>query len=189
MNKPATHTIKHRNETISVRPFDIRADSLEELTELLNRSYRSLADLGFRYLASWQDAQRTRERIKNAQCFVGIINEKIAATISYYEPQHTQYPPWDAAGPVAHFGQFAVDPMLQGKGIGDELLQFIERYAMSNGAAELALDTAEKAEHLVNYYTRRGYRFITHVQCEEVNYRSVILSKNLKIQAHHGQHL
>jgi hypothetical protein len=45
------------------------------------------------------------------------------------------------------------------------------------GARELALDTAEQAEHLVRYYMNRGYRFIEYIQHEGKTYRSIVLSK------------
>jgi DNA-binding winged helix-turn-helix (wHTH) protein len=45
--------------------------------------------------------------------------------------------------------------------------------------AELALDTAETADDLIAFYTRRGYRFVDHVRWDAVNYRSVVLSKRL----------
>ena len=41
-------------------------DSLIELTKLLNKAYKSLADMGFRYVASYQDAEQTKKRINQA---------------------------------------------------------------------------------------------------------------------------
>lgn len=173
--------MKVKNNKLCICSFDPGSDSVEELTSLLNRSYKTLADMGFRYVASYQDANKTLERMKNAVCFVGKLEEKIIATISYYSPEHTSYPGWPEGVKVAHFGQFAVEPAYQKLGIGSRLLDHVEHYAFINNAAELALDTAENASHLVNYYTRKGYCFRTYVQWKETNYRSVILSKKLSI--------
>ena len=55
-----------------------------------------------------------------------------------------------------------------------------EPRAKEMGALELALDTPEDARHLVDRYTRRGYRFIEHADWRPgTNYLSVILSKSL----------
>ncbi|WP_246665056.1 GNAT family N-acetyltransferase [Neorhizobium sp. P12A] len=63
--------------------------------------------------------------------------------------------------------------------MGRQLLRKADELAIASGAAELALDTAEPATHLVEWYTRLGYRFIEHAQWSHTNYRSVILSKRL----------
>ena len=76
-------------------------------------------------------------------------------------------------------GQFAVEPSLQGAGVGSTLLGFVEALASVKGVRELALDTSEHAQHLIRYYASRGYRFVEFARWEEVNYRSVILAKTL----------
>lgn len=81
---------------------------------------------------------------------------------------------------VATCGQFAVEPEYQGKGIGSRLMQLAEERAVEVGATELALDTAEMAHALIEFYAKRGFRFIEHVRWDTVNYRSVVLSKVLR---------
>lgn len=80
---------------------------------------------------------------------------------------------------VAAVHQFAVDPGHQGSGIGRALLQRAERWAGQNGFAELAMDTAEAATHLIDLYTRNGYQPVGWVQWPGKVYRSVVLSKRL----------
>jgi hypothetical protein len=65
-----------------IREFDQHADSIEELTRLLNRAYKALADMGFRYVASHQDAKITADRIKDACRLIGLRDQQIVATIS-----------------------------------------------------------------------------------------------------------
>jgi hypothetical protein len=55
----------------------------------------------------------------------------------------------------------------------------VEDLACAADASELALDTAEPALHLIDWYERRGYRFIEYVQWRGKRYRSVIMSKTL----------
>lgn len=165
---------------IEIREFDISEDSIPELTGLLNRSYKQLADMGFRFHATFQDDTVTMDRVKDAYCLIGLKEGKIIATISYYSECGPEYCSWYDKEGVGHFGQFGVEPELQKSGIGSRLMDIIEEYSLNRGDAELALDTAEGAKHLIDYYTKRGYRFIEYVQWEVPNYRSVILSKKLK---------
>lgn len=61
----------------------------------------------------------------------------------------------------------------------EDLIRRVEELAVQDGAAELALDTAEGAHHLIRYYSARGYRFVDYVQWNDTNYRSVLMSKRL----------
>ena len=156
------------------------AHSLEELTILLNRSYKSLADLGFIFLASHQDTSTTKDRVSKGKCFIALIHERIIGTISYYPPDRTTGSPWYDKPGVASFGQFAIDPAFQKLGLGHKLLRLVEQHAFESGAENLALDTAEGARHLVEYYEKRGYTMVEYAQWTVVNYRSVIMNKSIK---------
>lgn len=162
-----------------VRPVQ-DGDSMEELTLLLHRAYKRLADDGFRFFATHQSVQDTADRIRDARCWIGIHDNRPVATLSLYDSDHGSGTcAWYAKEGVWHFGQFAVDPALQGQGVGALLLSAAERAARSYGARELALDTAEGARHLIDFYGRRGYRFVQYVQWSVTNYRSVVLSREL----------
>lgn len=162
---------------ISIRPWQ-PTDNVVELTALLNGAYQKLADQGFRFLASYQDAETTRRRLKKGECLVAVMDGKLVGTITFY-PEEKGRHFWYKHPMVSKFGQFAVAPALQSAGVGGMLLDFVEDRARRNGFSELALDTAEKAVGLVAWYTKRGYRFIDFVQWTNANYRSVILSKRL----------
>ncbi len=171
-----TKSIKHN---ITIRRFDPAKDSIEELTLLLNRAYKGLADMGLRYWATYQGPDVTAERIKNRHCFVAFLGGKLVGTITYAPPNQKDGSPWYDRPEVAGIGQFGVEPELQGQGIGLQMMQFIEEHARANGAEELALDTAEPALHLIRWYESLGYRLIETVQWKDTNYRSVIMSKRV----------
>ena len=88
--------------------------------------------------------------------------------------------PWFDRPGVAAVSQFAVEPDVQGLGIGSALLARVEELARADGVVELSLNTAEPARHLVAYYEKRGYRLVDHTDATMPNYRSVILSKCLE---------
>jgi ribosomal protein S18 acetylase RimI-like enzyme len=100
-------------------------------------------------------------------------------TITYYTCARTCGSPWLDRPDVAHFGQLAVDPAVQGRGLGTRLIATAEARARCDGAREIALDTAESAGHLIAWYERLGYRFVEYVDWGVTNYRSVVMSKRL----------
>lgn len=164
---------------VTIRPIQ-ETDSFEEMTELLHRAYRVLADRGLRFVATYQDALVTRRRAMRGLCFIAEKDGKPVGTITYYSPTGQEGVDWYQRSDVAHFGQFAVEPGMQGLGIGSALIRLAEEIAVQRGMTELALDTSEQAVHLIAYYQRRGYRLIGYYQWDVTNYRSVILSKRLR---------
>jgi predicted N-acetyltransferase YhbS len=165
-------------EGLLVRRLEPR-DSMAELTALLHRAYAPLAAQGLRFHATWQDEATTLERTRSGECFVAVLGGKLVATLTLTPAGRASGAPFYERADVASFGQLAVAPELQGRGLGGLLVALAERRARETGAAELALDTAEGARHLIRYYARRGYRQVGRVKWEVTNYRSVILSKRL----------
>jgi GNAT superfamily N-acetyltransferase len=165
-------------DAVTLRTFG-PADDISALTALLHRAYAPLAARGMRYLASHQDDATTLRRISGGECWVAQAAGQLVGTITLRDAAHTSGCPWYDRPDVASFGQFAVDPDWQRRGVGTLLVQHVERRAREKSVAELALDTAETADDLIAFYTRRGYRFIEHVCWDVVNYRSVVMSKTL----------
>jgi predicted N-acetyltransferase YhbS len=154
-------------------------DSIPELTRLLHRSYGPLAAMGMRFLASHQSDAVTRKRAAGGDCFIAVIDGAIVGTIVFMPAARTDGTPWLDRPEVASLGQFAVEPELQRGGLGVRLMEQVEERAKESGAAEIALDTAEPARHLIEWYEKRGYRLIEYAQWDHTNYRSAIMSKSL----------
>ena len=164
---------------ITIRPIEPR-DSIEELTALLHRSYAPLGALGLNYTAVDQSTEVTRSRIGEGLCLVAAAaDNRICGTVLFHRSLKDSGTPWLDRPDVAHFGQFAVEPGLQKLGLGARLMDTVEARARALNAAEIALDTAEPAAHLIAWYSRRGYRFIEYAQWRGKKYRSVIMSKTL----------
>ncbi|MTI48135.1 GNAT family N-acetyltransferase [Sporosalibacterium faouarense] len=158
-----------------------KEDSINEITILLNKAYKSLADIGLKYVASYQDDDVTLLRVNNAyRCIIGLWENKIISTISIYTPKPSDNCKWYSNDFVAKIGQFAVLPELQRFGIGSRMMSLIEDEAKKmDGIKEIALDTAETAYHLIDYYKSRRYRYIETINWGVTNYNSVVLSKTL----------
>lgn len=163
---------------VQIRPF-AETDSVAELTSLLHRSYKRLADMGLRFVATYQDEGHTKELVEKGECFVAVSEGKIIGTILVYDKDNDEYPEFYKRDDVAVFGKFAVEPMYQNCGVGEKLMEHIEQYAISKGMKELALDTSDEAKHLIDYYKKRGFRFIRYHKWGSTNYRSMIMSKKI----------
>jgi GNAT superfamily N-acetyltransferase len=177
-------------DRVSIRR--LRADDrISDITALLHRAYRKQVEMGLKPLAGRQTDEVTAQRISDAECYVAVLPERDAAgqrtgrdrivgTILFQEPSWGKGPEWFERPEVANFSQFAVDPGVQGHGIGQKLIDVCERRAAESGAAELALSTASPDVDLVAFYHKRGYRFIQEFQWGPTNYMSHILSKTIR---------
>jgi GNAT superfamily N-acetyltransferase len=165
---------------VTIRPLASH-DSIDELTALLHRSYAVLGAMGLNYTAVDQTPEVTRSRIDGGLCLVAVgAADRVIGTVLFYPPEQTSGSPWFDRPEVAKCAQFGVDPPFQKQGIGARLAEAVEAEARAAGAKEIALDTAEPATHLIEWYARRGYRFIEYVKWRSKRYRSVILSKSLQ---------
>ncbi len=184
-------------------------DSLAELTGLLHRAYAKQVAMGLHAMASHQSPEVTRKRVSKGECFVAEMAgpppavaggesapssvSRLVGTIMFQEPAWgggsgdssgggiaASGPRWFRRPDVSNFSQFAVEPTLQGKGIGLMLLNTVEARARELGMAELALSTAEPDTDLVTFYRRRGFRDVERFDWGVTNYTSLIMSKTLR---------
>ena len=153
------------------------SDSIPDLTRFLHRAYANFAAMGLRYMATHQSEEVTQRRVDEGECYVAISEGTLVGTIMFKSVEQTSGSAWLDRPDVASIGQFAVAPELRSNGLGARMMDLVESRGVEAGATELALDTAEPADHLVAWYRRREYRFIEYAQWKHTNYRSVIMSK------------
>jgi len=166
------------SDNILIRPYQ-PGDSIPEITALLHKAFAKLAGQGMLYLASHQSDLITQDRLIQGASFIAVKNSAIVGTITVYGPyQEAEVPLYRREG-VYHFGQYAVDPDLQGSGLGRRLYMTIENYCKAKKVQTLALDTAETASQLIELYQRWGFKIVDRVKWDVVNYRSVIMAKDL----------
>ena len=129
-----------------------------ELTELLHEAYKPLADLGFRYSATYQTPETTLKRLKYFESYLAFWSGQLAGSISLMKWKPNSPCEYYRREGSFHFGQFGIRPNLKGRGFGNRLLGFVEERAKTLGGIEMALDTAEPASDLIAWYERHGYR-------------------------------
>jgi GNAT superfamily N-acetyltransferase len=163
---------------IEIRPY-CPGDSVEELTILLNRANAELADMGLRYVATWQTPDMTAEMLPWGTCLLATDGERLVGTVTLFPTEPDGHCPFYAQPGVFHFGKFAVDPDRRGEGIGRKLFEAAENLAREQGATTLACDTAEQAKHLIRLYESWGFKVVDLQDWTSTNYISVILDKHL----------
>lgn len=173
------HTFNINNTQYTIRLFDESQDSAEELTDLLHRAYKRLADMGLNFIATFQSVEYTRNYFKKGECYILLSGNKMLGTVFYYTSTWDDAPEIYKMSDSVLIGKFAVEPELQNQGLGSVLMDFVESLAQKNNKKRVVLDTSEKALHLIEYYKKRGYEYKHHWQWPDVNYKSVILSKEL----------
>jgi GNAT superfamily N-acetyltransferase len=168
-------------DDLEIRNFDIESDKgiVGKLTDLLHEAYRPLAERGMKYFASYQPEEITLKRLNKGEGFLVFHKGTLAGTITLAWDKSTSGDGWLARKDVAFAGQFAVRPDLQRGGIGRALLDTVEKRAKELGFREIAIDTSEHADELIEMYDKRGYRFIEYVDWDVTNFRSVVMSKTL----------
>ena len=162
----------------AIRPWT-PTDSVEQITELLHLAYGALARQGMHYNASHQSPWQTLSRLARGDSFIAIADDRIIGTISAYRSRPDDHHPYYQRPNLVYFGQFGVHPDFQGCGVAKQLYQTVENHAMSLGATEIALDTAETAHDLIATYRRWGFEIVDRADWESTNYISVIMAKPL----------
>lgn len=147
---------------------------VSQIRNLVNEAYKELADMGLNYTATDQDEATTRERMAKGRTFVLVQGKEIIGTILYYEEnKFTQKK-------SAYLGQFAISPKLKRQGLGSIIMDFCEQLANDEKYEAIQLDTAKPAEHLVEWYKRRGYKIVGEVHWEGKTYDSYVFEKTLR---------
>ena len=160
-------------------------DDLVALTELLHTAYRPLAEMGLYFLATHQAPEVTAQRIAKGTCFVAELEGRFVGTITVLPSRVDNSLPLYREPGLFHFGQFGVHPDFKGRGLGRRLHAAIIEHARTHGGKIMALDTAAPAQHLIEMYVRWGYREAGRTKWPEVNYASVLMTREIDTPSLH----
>lgn len=145
-----------------------------KLRILLNSAYKRLADMNLNFNATFQDDELTADGLLDGRTFVLDLGGKLLGTMKLRKQNVID------DRPCLYVGRFAVDPELQGQGLGLHLLKLVEKLALQEGCQCLQLDTAQPAEHLLKFYQGQGFQIKKPTYFEGKTYVSWILEKSLK---------
>jgi len=89
------------------------------------------------------------------------------------------------------FHKFCVDPSYKGRGVGKQLLRFVDRVARREGYTKVRIEVFSAAFKLINYYTQNNYNKVIictpleqseHIvfTCQNGTYGFITLEKTLR---------
>lgn len=168
---------------VTIRRF-MTGDSISEITQLLHRAYARQRAMGLDPLAGRQDDARTLDRVVSSESYLAFLDyeqeaHRIVGVVLLNEHERVTFPEYFLRPGVSHFAMFAVDPTLQGIGVGQRLLDTCSRRAKELGSNRLALSMARPDAALLRYYQRRGYEEVQEWQWPYTNYVSLILAREI----------
>lgn len=125
---------------------------INEILTLVNQAYRGAK--GWTDESSFVSGDRVAESeviayISNLESYLFVLerNNKIEATICVEEKNKKAY-----------IGFFAVNPSLQGQGIGKKMLNYVEKFALKElNLNHFIMAVLQTRKELIEFYFRRGY--------------------------------
>jgi GNAT superfamily N-acetyltransferase len=98
------------------------------------------------FAATISTSARIRDRIDEGPVWLALRNDAVVGTLSAV-----------ARGEALYLRGMAVDPTARGYGIGRELLEGAEEYAIRNGFERLVLNTTPFLESAIRLYEKYGF--------------------------------
>lgn len=153
----AAETVKPACEFREARHQDVPA-----IASLVNRAYRPRpGEAGWTHEAHLVAGTRTRDsqvdelmRARGSVLLVACRDDRVIGCVQV-----------EASSGSSYIGMLAVDPALQAKGIGKQLLGFAERFAAdAQGSSRLVMTVVSHRQELVAFYVRRGYQLTGRTQ-------------------------
>lgn len=136
--------------------------------------------MGLNDTAVDQRVEVTAERIAGGRCDIAEMDGRLAGTIVVKPTEAQSECEYITRPGLAAAQKFAVDPKVQGRGLGRALLQACEAWAKARGFEELSLGHSRQARHLIALYTGLGCKHVGFEQWSGKVYRSVVLGEVLQ---------
>ncbi|WP_455202949.1 GNAT family N-acetyltransferase [Kaarinaea lacus] len=133
-----------------------KLEDAKQIVDLVNSAYRGTAGArGWTHEADIVAGSRTNTNEitailedSNSVILIGELNNAMEACVHLHK-----------SGDDIHLGMLAVNPHLQGNGIGKSFLKQIESYCKQNMQGKsIILTVVSQRLELVEYYERRGYQ-------------------------------
>lgn len=93
----------------------------------------------------------------DAEVVVATVDDEVVGCVTYV-PDHTNPHAEHSDPEAASFRAFAVDPVAQGRGVGEAMLQWIADRAVADGCRRVRIHTLESMPGAQRLYERLGYR-------------------------------
>ena len=134
-------------------------DDVDQIVDLVNIAYRSKNCAGWTSESGVVDGMRTdctevKALLDRPQSLIFIVKNKDRLVGCVHLEKDTD----ETNSNKAYVGMLAIEPTLQGRGIGSMLLEYVEAFARDHFIAnKVAMCVIAQRTELVDYYLRRGY--------------------------------
>lgn len=128
---------------------------IPELVKLVNSAYRGeSSEKGWTTEATILDGQRIDSQMLeeilntiNNQIVMLFLDDKLTGCVHLIFEESSLY-----------FGMLTIDPTIQSKGLGKELLKEIENITRNSGRNKIRISVIHTRSELIAYYERRGFQ-------------------------------
>jgi ribosomal protein S18 acetylase RimI-like enzyme len=134
---------------------------LDMVWDLIDRCRAALLEQDIR---QWDQLYAARESVaadivdKRLYCRTASGLCRAVVTIDVKQEAEYATVPWTTTEPALSVHRLCVDPAAQGRGVGRQLMDYIETYAKHHRFAGLRLDAYSGNPQALAFYRRRGYR-------------------------------
>jgi len=148
----------------------IRHAKISEIKDILNITRACAAKMSDNGIFQWNENYPSESTflndLKRNELYVKEIKGKVIGTIVISTLMDEEYVPvqWlTPNGNSIYIHRLSVDPMYQGKGFAQELMDFGEAYSKSNGFVSVRLDTFSQNKRNQRFYEQRGYQKLDNI--------------------------
>jgi ribosomal protein S18 acetylase RimI-like enzyme len=132
---------------------------LQIIVPLMNAAFRGIGpNASWNTEAEFIDGDRTNESAVREELSSKPMSVLLVAVESNDSP--IQGCVWlePVSSDTWYLGSLTIDPLLQNAGLGRELLDLAERWAVEGGAKTIQMKVVNVRDTLIAWYERRGYR-------------------------------
>ncbi len=148
----------------------IRCAKISEIPEILDITRRCAALMIKNGIYQWNDvypsAAAFEKDIERNELFVLEQTTKVVGTVVISTLMDDEYAPVQWLTPNlnnVYIHRLSVDPMFQGKGFAQKLMDFAENFAKEKGFVSIRLDTFSQNKRNQLFYEKRGYQKLENI--------------------------
>ena len=152
---------------LEIREADL--SDVEIVYDLTKQAFQNYLDPAFssHVPALKEKKDQVREDIRNKEVLLAYLAGQPVGTVRFYPVKNKIY----------HLSRLGVIDKFQGKNIGKELIEEVERQALEKGGKGIVLYSAYRNKELLQFYQSMGYQIIEVT--DDDDYRRAKLKKEL----------
>ncbi|HWK24883.1 MAG TPA: GNAT family N-acetyltransferase [Ureibacillus sp.] len=163
---------------------EMKAEEMETVRDLRLKSYN-----GYQQYVSkehWEVLKSTlisdNDLRTNAKIYVAELDNQIVGSVVLFPPSIQAYEWSDSVQEFPEIRMLAVDPSIQGKGIGKKLVMQCIKVSKEEKYTKIGLHTASFMEKALSLYTKMGFQSFPELDLEPMNDGIIVKAFNLNLE-------